>query len=149
MKIGRRVRNQTSAIEPRVTELTSHRSGLCVTESEGCESEGITPGEGSAAPTVLPSPPHRGRHSAGHSFPMAPRSPRRHFRLPNPTRGGLAPRQETQLRAGTARNQTVLHILCSLLLISTDKLGHLVPPSWGRGDMTEMALHHGGRGRRG
>lgn len=66
-----------------------------------------------------------------------------------PFKGGLAPREEAQLRAGMAPNQTVLHILCSLLLISSDRLGHLAPPSWGRGDITEMALHHGRRGGRG
>ena len=75
------------------------------------------------------------------SFPIIPYLYTSYFQTP--FKGGLAPREGIQLRAGTAPSQTVLHILCSLLLISTDKLGHLVPLSWGRGDITEMALHHG------
>lgn len=61
------------------------------------------------------------------SFPIIPYLYTSYFQTP--FKGGLAPREGIQLRAGTAPSQTVLHILCSLLLISTDKLGHLVPLS--------------------
>lgn len=61
------------------------------------------------------------------SFPIIPCLYTSYFQTP--FKGGLAPREGIQLRAGTAPSQTVLHILCSLLLISTDKLGHLVPLS--------------------
>lgn len=48
-------------------------------------------------------------------------------------------------------SQTVLHILCSLLVISTDKRGRLVPLSTSEpGErVTEMALHREGEERAG
>lgn len=94
----------------------------------------------------LPCPPLRpqapGRHSAGlpHRPPLVQTSCfQTAFRGAGSQGGGSA-----QGRGGP--NQTVLHILCSSLRVSSDGLGHLVPPSWGRGDITEMALGHGGRG---